>query len=128
MIHYGEVAITLLLNRFKKHMRNSSPYSTGLPLPLLTLTQLWMVRQLSLTSFHLLHIIDVCLPALFLPTNPVSSRALVYNPRAHSYFHPPGSLDARVSQPPSIFKLPPVQANVRTFFKLIILLQWNPSN
>lgn len=58
---------------------------------------------LSLSSFFL----DISLPALFMPTP--SSRPVIYNPRAHSYFHPPGSLNSRVSQPPAIFKLPPVQ-------------------
>merc|ERR1712079_450244 len=31
---------------------------------------------------------------------------LVYTPKAHSYFHPPGSSEARLTQPPSMFKLP----------------------
>ena len=75
--------------------------------------------------FDVLHIIaflppsDVCLPALFMPTP--TSRPVIYNPRAHSYFHPPGSEDNRVSQPPAIFKLPPVQQGV-SYYKMIIII------
>jgi hypothetical protein len=54
---------------------------------------------------------DLCLPAIFMPT--YSSRPLVYNPRAHSYFHPPGSLQERVTQPPAIFKLPSLKSGMQ---------------
>lgn len=42
-----------------------------------------------------------CLPALFLP-----NKGLVYNPRATNRWHPNGSNQRRVTQAPSIFKLP----------------------
>ena len=58
---------------------------------------------------------DVCIPALFMPLS--SSRPLIFNPRAHNYFHPPGSYDNRVSQPPAIFKLPPLQTGVSLIAK-----------
>lgn len=44
---------------------------------------------------------DVCLPALFMPT-PLGH---TYTPRAHQYFHSSAQVP-RVTQPPSIFKLP----------------------
>eukprot|EP00731_Ephydatia_muelleri_P023170 Em0015g753a len=50
---------------------------------------------------------DVSLPALFMPT----PRNLIFNPRAHQYFHPSGSTDVRVTQPPSVFKLPSLPAD-----------------
>lgn len=53
---------------------------------------------------------DVSLPALFMPT--VSSKNLVYTPRAHGYFHPPGSTDIRITQPPTVFKLPALHRTV----------------
>ncbi|CAH1250888.1 Hypp8931 [Branchiostoma lanceolatum] len=49
---------------------------------------------------------DVCLPAVFMPTK----TGHIYNPRAYQYFHPNGlSGDiARLTQPPSVFQLPPL--------------------
>ncbi|BFZ10160.1 hypothetical protein BsWGS_13199 [Bradybaena similaris] len=47
---------------------------------------------------------DVSLPALFMPYK----MGNVYNPRAHHYFHPTGSTDVRLTQPPSVFQLPAV--------------------
>ncbi|CAF0939608.1 unnamed protein product [Brachionus calyciflorus] len=47
---------------------------------------------------------DFCLPAVFMP---FKSSNNVFNPRARQYFHPPGS-DIRVTQPPSVFQLPPL--------------------
>ncbi|XP_070536490.1 uncharacterized protein [Ptychodera flava] len=48
---------------------------------------------------------DVCLPAVFMP----SRTGQLYNPRAHHYFHPSGSLGTlRLTQPPSMFQLPPL--------------------
>ncbi|XP_067674819.1 uncharacterized protein [Haliotis asinina] len=47
---------------------------------------------------------DVSLPALFMPFR----SGTVFNPRAHQYFHPTGSTDLRLTQPPSMFQLPPL--------------------
>ncbi|KAJ8032500.1 hypothetical protein HOLleu_26044 [Holothuria leucospilota] len=48
---------------------------------------------------------DVSLPAVFMP----SRTGQLYNPRAHQYFHATGSLgQLRLTQPPSIFQLPPL--------------------
>ncbi|CAL1543054.1 unnamed protein product [Lymnaea stagnalis] len=47
---------------------------------------------------------DVSLPALFMPYK----RGNVYNPRAHQYFHPTGATEVRLTQPPSVFQLPPL--------------------
>ncbi|XP_060085801.1 protein piccolo-like [Ylistrum balloti] len=47
---------------------------------------------------------DVSLPALFMPYK----RGTVFNPRAHQYFHPNGSSDLRLTQPPSMIQLPPL--------------------
>ncbi|XP_006816176.1 uncharacterized protein LOC100378962 [Saccoglossus kowalevskii] len=48
---------------------------------------------------------DVCLPAVFMPTR----TGQLYNPRAHHYFHASGSLGSyRLTQPPSMFQLPPL--------------------
>lgn len=47
---------------------------------------------------------DFCLPAVFMP---FKSSNNVFNPRARQYFHPPGA-DIRVTQPPSVFQLPPL--------------------
>lgn len=61
---------------------------------------------------------DVCLPAVFMPTR----TSHVYSPKAHSYFHPPGSSESRLTQPPSIFKLPSVpsesQVSVLNLFEM----------
>jgi len=61
---------------------------------------------------------DVCLPAVFMPTR----TGHVYSPKAHSYFHPPGSSEGRFTQPPSIFKLPAVtpeaQVSVLNLFQM----------
>ena len=55
---------------------------------------------------------DVTLPALFMPTS--CTKNLVYTPRAHQYFHPPGSHETRITQPPAVFKLPTLHMGVRT--------------
>ncbi|OWF37664.1 titin-like isoform X2 [Mizuhopecten yessoensis] len=47
---------------------------------------------------------EVSLPALFMPYK----RGTVFNPRAHQYFHPNGSSDLRLTQPPSMIQLPPL--------------------
>ncbi|CAK8683988.1 unnamed protein product [Clavelina lepadiformis] len=53
---------------------------------------------------------DVSLPALFMP----SRSGNVYNPRAKLYFHPTGTAgDLRLTQPPSIFQLPPLPEKAR---------------
>ncbi|XP_074624211.1 uncharacterized protein LOC141882156 [Acropora palmata] len=61
---------------------------------------------------------DVCLPAVFMPTR----SGHVYSPKAHSYFHPPGSSEGRLTQPPSIFRLPSVtpesQVSVLNLFEI----------
>eukprot|EP00057_Strongylocentrotus_purpuratus_P003170 XP_003726083.1 PREDICTED: uncharacterized protein LOC100892708 [Strongylocentrotus purpuratus] len=50
---------------------------------------------------------DISLPAVFMPTR----TGQLYNPRAHHYFHPTGSNGhLRLTQPPSIFQLPPLPA------------------
>jgi hypothetical protein len=73
--------------------------------------------------WRLKFVLDLCLPGVFMPPN---SRH-IYNPRASQYFHPVGkggnvelifvslpfginlgTTDPRLTQPPSIFKLPPV--------------------
>lgn len=46
---------------------------------------------------------DFCFPAVFMPYKSPNN---VFNPRAHQYFHPSGSNDLRLTQPPSIFQLP----------------------
>ncbi|KAM7434299.1 hypothetical protein ABFA07_015579 [Porites harrisoni] len=62
--------------------------------------------------------IDVCLPAVFMPTRTNH----VFSPKAHSYFHPPGSSEGRLTQPPSMFKLPAVaqeaQVSVLNLFEM----------
>ncbi|CAF0832105.1 unnamed protein product [Didymodactylos carnosus] len=56
---------------------------------------------------------DLCLPAVFMPFRSGN----VYNPRAYRFFHHIGSTDPRLTQTPSIFKLPPLPAgSVCTFF------------
>ncbi|CAF0948780.1 unnamed protein product [Adineta steineri] len=45
---------------------------------------------------------DLCLPAVFMPTH----SGHVFNPRAYQYFHPIGTTDSRLTQPPSIFNVP----------------------
>jgi hypothetical protein len=50
---------------------------------------------------------DFCLPAVFMPFKSGNS---VFNPRAHKYFHPSGSNDIRLTQPPTIFQLPALPA------------------
>jgi len=45
---------------------------------------------------------DVSLPAIFMP----SKNGVVFSPKARKYFHPPGSREPRLSQPPSVFRLP----------------------
>ena len=47
---------------------------------------------------------DISLPSIFMPTQ--CTKHTVYTPRARSYFHPFGSKSTRISQPPTIFKLP----------------------
>lgn len=61
---------------------------------------------------------DVSLPALFMPTKTGN----IFNPRAHQYFHPTGSTEMRLTQPPSVFQLPPLsesnQISVVNLFEL----------
>ncbi|XP_065839714.1 uncharacterized protein [Oscarella lobularis] len=52
---------------------------------------------------------EVCLPAVFMPTRPKT----VFTPKAHSYFHPIGA-GLRLTQPPSVFKLPSIPGHVST--------------
>ncbi|CAF3579709.1 unnamed protein product [Rotaria sp. Silwood1] len=47
---------------------------------------------------------DLCLPAVFMPFRSGN----VFNPRAYRFFHHVGSPDPRLTQTPSIFKLPPL--------------------
>ncbi|CAF3690919.1 unnamed protein product [Adineta steineri] len=47
---------------------------------------------------------DLCLPAVFMPFKSGN----VFNPRAYRFFHHTGSSDPRLTQTPSIFKLPPL--------------------
>ncbi|RUS81620.1 hypothetical protein EGW08_010633, partial [Elysia chlorotica] len=47
---------------------------------------------------------DVSLPALFMPFKSGN----IFNPRAHQYFHPTGATEVRLTQPPSVFQLPPL--------------------
>ncbi|CAF3320953.1 unnamed protein product [Rotaria socialis] len=47
---------------------------------------------------------DLCLPAVFMPFRSGN----VFNPRAYRFFHHVGSTDPRLTQTPSIFKLPPL--------------------
>ncbi|CAF1079468.1 unnamed protein product [Rotaria sordida] len=47
---------------------------------------------------------DLCLPAVFMPFRSGN----VFNPRAYRFFHHVGSSDPRLTQTPSIFKLPPL--------------------
>ncbi|KAH3736148.1 hypothetical protein DPMN_042710 [Dreissena polymorpha] len=60
---------------------------------------------------------DVSLPALFMPFQ----RGSVFNPRAHQYFHPTGSTDIRLTQPPSMFQLPPLHKNSSSILNLFEL-------
>ncbi|XP_013412001.1 histone-lysine N-methyltransferase SETD1B-A [Lingula anatina] len=62
---------------------------------------------------------DVSLPALFMPFK----SGAVYNPRAHQYFHPTGSSDVRLSQPPSMLQLPPLPKNKLSVVNLFDLSQ-----
>ncbi|XP_064617866.1 uncharacterized protein LOC135481989 isoform X2 [Liolophura sinensis] len=62
---------------------------------------------------------DVSLPALFMPFRTGN----VFNPRAHQYFHPKGSSHMRLTQPPSVFQLPPLPQN-----KLAVLNLFNLSS
>lgn len=43
------------------------------------------------TNDELINLSDVSLPALFMPTE--NKKAAIYNPRAHQYFHPTGTLN-----------------------------------
>lgn len=47
---------------------------------------------------------DLCLPAVFMPFRSGN----IFNPRAYRYFHHIGATDPRLTQTPSIFKLPPL--------------------
>lgn len=60
---------------------------------------------------------DVSLPALFMPFQ----RGSVFNPRAHQYFHPTGSTELRLTQPPSVFQLPPLHRNSTSVLNLFEL-------
>ncbi|XP_053396911.1 uncharacterized protein LOC123552816 isoform X2 [Mercenaria mercenaria] len=60
---------------------------------------------------------DVSLPALFMPFQ----RGSVFNPRAHQYFHPTGSTELRLTQPPSVFQLPPLSKNSSSILNLFEL-------
>lgn len=60
---------------------------------------------------------DVSLPALFMPFQ----RGSVFNPRAHQYFHPTGSTELRLTQPPSVFQLPPINRNSSSVLNLFEL-------
>ncbi|CAF1042089.1 unnamed protein product [Adineta ricciae] len=60
---------------------------------------------------------DLCLPGVFMP----SQSNHVYNPRAYQYFHSIGTRQPRLTQPPSIFKLPAVPSgsiSVLSLFEL----------
>lgn len=66
-------------------------------------------RQFLWHWYLLLHSqLDLSLPAIFLP----SSKNLVFSPRARQFFHPTGSDKRRLTQPPAVFKLPPLRLEV----------------
>ena len=65
----------------------------------------------------LIFILDFCLPAVFMPFKSGNS---VYNPRAHKYFHPSGSNDIRLTQPPTIFQLPALPAKSSVIIYILI--------
>jgi hypothetical protein len=50
---------------------------------------------------------------------PYKSPGNVFNPRAHKYFHPTGSNDVRLTQPPSVFQLPPLPAKTSVIFRFL---------
>ncbi|PVD29205.1 hypothetical protein C0Q70_11802 [Pomacea canaliculata] len=62
---------------------------------------------------------DVSLPALFMPLKTGN----IFNPRAHQYFHPTGTTDVRLTQPPSVFQLPPLPSNNRQKLPVVNLFE-----
>jgi hypothetical protein len=58
--------------------------------------------------------LDFCLPAVFMPYKTSNN---VFNPKAHQYFHPSGYTDLRLTQPPSVFQLPPLPSKTVCLFK-----------
>ncbi|CAF0997800.1 unnamed protein product [Adineta ricciae] len=60
---------------------------------------------------------DLCLPGVFMP----SQSNHVYNPRAYQYFHSIGTREPRLTQPPSIFKLPAVPSGSISMLSLFEL-------
>ena len=59
---------------------------------------------------------EISLPSIFMPTQ--CTKQLVYTPRARAYFHPFGSKSTRISQAPSIFKLPNKHSSSMRSFEL----------
>ncbi|CAF3803079.1 unnamed protein product [Rotaria sp. Silwood1] len=62
---------------------------------------------------------DLCLPAVFMPFRSGN----VFNPRAYQYFHSIGSTDPRLTQAPSILKLPSVPSRTVSVLNLFELSQ-----
>ncbi|CAF3312501.1 unnamed protein product [Rotaria sp. Silwood2] len=60
---------------------------------------------------------DLCLPAVFMPFRSGN----VFNPRAYQYFHSIGTTDPRLTQPPSILKLPSLPAQSVSILNLFEL-------
>ena len=85
------------------HLRDKirAQVSRGIELQLATLHRLAPINKFQ--SYYDISD-DISLPSIFMPTQ--CSKHLVYTPRARAYFHPFGSKSTRISQAPSIFKLP----------------------
>ncbi|CAF0863658.1 unnamed protein product [Rotaria sordida] len=62
---------------------------------------------------------DLCLPAVFMPFRSGN----VFNPRAYQFFHSIGSTNPRLTQPPSILKLPSVPSRSVSVLNLFELSQ-----
>ncbi|CAF0888724.1 unnamed protein product [Rotaria sordida] len=62
---------------------------------------------------------DLCLPAVFMPFRSGN----VFNPRAYQFFHSIGSTNPRLTQPPSILKLPSVPSRSASVLNLFELSQ-----
>ncbi|CAF1243358.1 unnamed protein product [Adineta ricciae] len=108
--NYGKHLSDSFLDRYQMFLERSATHRRQLATKIEQETAQTMERQMEIQ--HRLHkpdqhgerYDDLCLPAVFMPFRSGN----VFNPRAYRCFHPTGTTDPRLTQTPTIFKLPPL--------------------
>ncbi|CAF3670731.1 unnamed protein product [Rotaria socialis] len=113
------------LNRYKMHTEKSTAHRRELITKIEQETTLANERQMEMQhrlykpkETHAYND-DLCLPAVFMPFR----SGHIFNPRAYQFFHSIGSTNPRLTQAPTILKLPPLPSGSVSVLNLFELSQ-----